>query len=182
MSLADGTRDRAEETKTNTATSDNKEELTLKTTNEDTPNEESSNKENSDEQLRGEETTAAFASVDGFGGDTGQCADTASVQPTLIPLRLRTSSRNQEHMMRHGTIKTLFRKNNGEQPSPRSSTRWKKKESGRRSREAMWRKGEDASNTSGCTKSKDQADYGAGQWHVETARHLVLTSMKSPAR
>ena len=85
MSLADGIRDRAEETKTNTATSDNKEELTPETTNEDTPNEESSKEENPDEQLRGEETVAAFASVDRFGGDMGQCADTAFSATDIDP-------------------------------------------------------------------------------------------------
>ena len=78
MSLADGIRDRAEETQTSEAVSDNKEEeLTPETINEDTQNEESSKEDNPVEQLGGEETMAAFALVDGFGGDMGQHADTA---------------------------------------------------------------------------------------------------------
>ena len=87
MSLADWIREKAEETKTIAAALDNneEEELTPQTINEDTQNEESSKEDDPDEQSGGEETMAAFALVDGFGGETGQCADTAFSATDIDP-------------------------------------------------------------------------------------------------
>ena len=83
MSLADRIRERAEETKTSAASSDDTDEE--EESNPQTVNEEPSDENDPVEQSGGEETMAAFALVDGFGGCMGQCADTAFSATNIDP-------------------------------------------------------------------------------------------------